>query len=324
MNVNKRKTSLWLCMLLLMVNPFANAARRPFYGRLVTATGQGIPFGSITSPHSVVHFQANNDGFFYFDGDPVVMDTLVFSAPGYKAKDFVTDWLPDDSIIIELTKRKNILIEATVGAKGVHTKSETIGISRGGYQASCYLNIDDEIAVYLPLKAAKNGMITEIGAFITKEGVTTNDFKLHLYAPDSATGAPGEEITDSILIMQGDKGNEWVTADLSENYIQAHGGIFVSMEWIIGNRNDYYPRNIPNGTDNYYAGKDSLRTAYNGQVLGLSWQTECPKVYRRYSNNIHENKDVGKWYLTPPLRGGHSRRGWIAPMLYATYTYVDK
>ena len=217
-----------------------------------------------------------------------------------------------------------MLAGATVGAKGNREREATSGISSGWHSTGCYLNVHDELAIYLEADKAKNGMIKEVGTYIIKEGIPSSNFRLHIYARDSATGGPGEDITDSELVVHARRGNEWVTANLADHYIQAHGGVFVSVEWLVDNTDAFHPFNIPFGTANYYSGVDSFRTVFNGQVVGMTWQDRQPKIYRRYATDLYAHKDEGKWQPTPPLRGGHRGKGWIVPMIYYTYSYVER
>lgn len=313
----------WVVLMLLFVAGTGYSRDRAFYGRIINKAGAGLPMAAIESKNMVYRFYADNRGFFSFKADADAIDSFIFSARGYDNFRFPVEDLPEDSIIIELNKHQNILADATVGTDS-RLRTATAGIGSGWHNTSCYLNIYDEIAVYLPTKDSINGMLQEVGCYVTREGVIRNEFKMHIYLPDSATGAPGEEVTDSILIMHARHGNEWVTADMSNRLIQVRGGLYVSVEWIVGDKNNYYSWEIPIGASNYYAGEDSLRRVFNGQVLGMAWQDAQPKVYRRYASNIYRHKDEGKWYLTRSLNGGHRPKGWIAPMIYYTYTYVKK
>ena len=312
-----------MCGLLVLLAGRSIAAKRAFYGRIITESGKGISMAAVESKDHRYHFQANTNGVFNFKAEVDSVDFFIFSGQGYESKDFLVEDLPDDSIIIELKKKKNVLPTAGVTAKGNKTKRATSGIDRGGMSTGCYLNIYDEIAIYLPAEKTKQGTLNEVGAFIGKGGVASNEFRFHVYARDTTTNAPGEEITDSIVMVHAKKGNEWVSADLTDKFIQIRGGVFVSVEWVIGERNEFLAFDIPNWRTNHYSGEDSLRQSFNGQVLGLDWQDHPAIVYRRYASHKFAHKDEEKWYLTLPLKGGRKGNSTIAPMIYYTYTYID-
>ncbi len=302
----------------------ASAKERRFYGRVTNEAGSGLPNAVVESKDRSHIYSANARGVFSFKTDPDSIDFFIFSAQGYDKKDFLVEDLPEDSIIIELTKTENNLRGAVIGAKGRKFMEATAGDRKAGYGSGCYLTIYDEIAVFLKADETDKGTLKEVGAYIGKGGIVDNEFRIHVYARDSATGLPGDDITDSALVVNAKRGHEWVRADLSDRYIQLKGGVFVSVEWIVGEKNDFFAWDIPTGTPNYYSGIDSLRPTFNGQVLGLTWQGTEPKVYRRYARNKYEHKDEGKWFLTPPLRGGQKRGSYIVPMVYYTYTYLGK
>jgi len=315
---------IWLLTFVaLVLCQVAHGEVRRFFGRIINRAGMGIQ-GEVGTRDGHYRFHTNAEGVFDFTADADSMPRVIFAAMGYDAKEFAVEDLYEDSIIVELKKHEHVLDDFSLAAKGKKLHMATSGISSGWHNASCYFNIYDEIAVYLPADDAPNGLIHEVGAYITHDGVPGNDFKIHIFKPDSATHGPGEEITDSDLVVHGRHGGEWVTADLTKKLVQVHGGVYVSVEWIVGSGNNYFPVDIPKGYANYYSGEDSLRTVCNGQVLGLAWQQGQPRVYRRYASERDGAGTPGPWHLTLPHKGGHKGQDWMVPMVYYTYSYVDR
>ena len=314
--------SIFVFLMLLGATP-SQAQMRAFFGRIVNKDNKGIPNSFVKVEKANQTYLCDSKGEFYFKADIAADDSFSFYGQGFDKTTIELDVLPEDSIIVELQKKSNRLQEAVVGAHGGHKREAIAGAGRTGHDAGCYLTFKDEIALFLPVDSLRNGLLNEVNVFITKNGeAVTNKFIVHIYERDS-TGAPGEEVTDSTLVLSARKGNEWVSADLTNKKIQVKGGLFVSVEWVVGYKNDGYPWLI-NGASNYYAGNDSLRTFYNGQVLGLTWLHDVkPVVYRRYARTTFENTAPDKWFLTPPLVGGRKRNECITPMMYFTYTYVE-
>ena len=311
-----------ICSILLCTT-VSQAQTRAFYGRIVNKNNNGIPNSFVKVEKANQTYMCDAKGNFYFKADVSAEDSFSFYGQGYEKTTIEVDVMPEDSIIVELQKRSNRLQEAVIGAKGGRERQGIAGAGRTGHDAGCYLTFKDEIALFLPADSLRNGILNEVNVFITKNGeAVTNKFLVHIYERDS-TGTPGEEVTDSVLVLSARKGNEWVSADLSNKKIQVKGGLFVSVEWTVGYKNDGYPWLI-NGATNYYAGNDSLRTFFNGQVLGLSWVHDIkPIVYRRYARTTFENTAPDKWFLTPPLVGGRRKNECIVPMIYFTYTYIE-
>lgn len=302
----------------------AGAKDHRFYGQLVNKDNQGLPNSFVSVKGLNQSFPCDNKGRFSFSANVNADDSLVFFASGYERAAIVIDVLPDDSIIVELKKNSTVLQEFTLGLKSGRVREEVAGSKKGNHQAGCYLLFKDEIALFLPADSSLHGLVKDVNVYITKDGkAISNKFFIHLYRPDS-TGAPGEEVTDTELIVNARRGNEWVSADVSGRKIQAGSGLFVSVEWAYGMGNDGFPYNIPPGTSNYYSGNDSLRNFYNGQVLGLTWvNNPKPIVYRRYARTTYEKTAPDKWFLTPPTNGGRKRNECITPMMYFTYSYVE-
>lgn len=317
----------WIkCGLVLVCSIMAmglHAQERRFYGRLVNKDNVGLPNSFVKIKGQNQSFACDNKGGFSFTVNASAEDSMVFFAQGHYAATVVVDVLPEDSIIIEMRKIPNTLQEAVVGAHNRRMREGVAGHTGSAHQAGCYLLFKDEIALWLPADSTRNGILKEVNVYVTKEGKAhRNKFRVHLYMPDS-TGAPGEEVTDSLLILGASRGNEWVSADLTNRKIQVGKGLFMSVEWIFGYGNDGYPYNIV-GASNYYSGTDSFRNFYNGQVLGMNWQDGQARVYRRYARTTYENTAPDKWFLTPPLLGGRRRNESITPMMYYTYIYMEK
>ena len=302
----------------------ADAKDHKYYGQLVSKDNQGLPNSFVSVKSLNQSFPCDMKGKFSFTANLNAEDSLVFYAAGYERVAIVVDVLPDDSIIVELKKNSTQLQEFTLGLKSGRVREAVAGSRKWLHQAGCYLLFKDEIALFLPADSLLHGLLKEVNVYITKDGkAVTNKFFIHVYRPDS-TGAPGEEVTDAAVIVNALKGNEWVGADLSDNKIQVGSGLFVSVEWAYGQGNDGFPHDMPPGVSNYYAGNDSLRNFYNGQVLGLTWlDNPNPKVYRRYARTTYEHTAPDKWFLTPPTNGGRKRNECITPMMYFTYTYVE-
>lgn len=300
------------------------AKERTYFGRVTDKGNHGLANVMIETVDGLEVMQCRANGVFSFKANTDTINAIDVLCPGYDTKEVSLEDIGNDSLFIVLTKSNNYLGGATVSAKGGKTEEEVVGVNRGGHSHGCYFSYKDELAVFLKVDSQKNAVIKEVGAYITKEGHPETKFLLHVYRKDSATGAPGDEITDTLLQMQARKGNEWIRADISDRLIQVNGGVFISVEWILGNDNDYFMYPIKDAK-NYYAGDDSFKTVFNGQVLGLSWEDGGqPIVYKRYAHNIYDHHNEDVWFKNPPLRGGHKGREWITPMLYYKYSWKDK
>lgn len=315
----------FLIILFLLCTVPASSKNRAFFGRVVDREHKAISYAIIQAEDRSEIFYCNDKGAFYFKANTDSIDVFIVSSQGYEPLEIIADSMAADSIYIVLKQSNTYLKGATVSGKGGGVREEMAGRGKSIHGASCYLTYKDELAIFLKADEKQHGILKEVAVYITKEGIPGTKFLLHIFEKDTVTGGPGEEITDTTLVLHARKGNEWVTADLSERYILVKGGVYIGVEWASGYENDYFPIPLKPSATNYYAGNDSLREVYNGQVLGLTWLSEAkPIVYRKYARNIYENKDADKWFLAPPLRGGHRMSQWICPMIYYIYTYIDK
>lgn len=298
------------------------AKERPFYGQIVNDSGKGIRGATLVVTPPNAQYQTDRNGYFSFNADEATSTALLIVAQDFESTKFDISILPEDSIIIELAKKKHILQDAFVGSKSKLLEYSTSGIHSGANATGCYMNIYDEIALYLPVQTNRIATVQEIGCYITDQGSYNNDFSIHLYAIDSQTGGPGKELLDSGIVAHSEQRNHWVRIDVSGSLVQFQKGLYISMEWIPSVTNYTLPWVRPAKYSNYFSGFDSLRAAYNGQVLGLDWRDAPPKVYRKYGNSRYQNKFTNQWYATNALNGGNKPNKHITPMLYCTYSYI--
>ena len=303
----------------------ATCKEKLVFGRVVNASGVGISNASLQAEDRREIFYCNNKGIFSFRVNTDSIEAFWVISLGYEREEVFVDDMGKDSVIIQLKKSNTVLKEAGVSAKAGRMREGIAGSGKSAHGEGCYLTTKDEIALFFKTDSDRNATLREVNVYITKEGAHSSKFLVHVYARDTLTGGPGEELTDTLLALQARRGNEWVSADLSDKWIPVHGGVYVSVEWVPGYGNDYIP--WPVNGNNYYSGEDSLKGFYNGQVLGLTWIAgPKPIVYRRYARDVFEKdkKNAGKWYLTPPHSGGHRMGQWITPMIYFSYTYLDR
>ncbi|CAN5337668.1 hypothetical protein BH09BAC5_BH09BAC5_22270 [soil metagenome] len=150
-----------------------------------------------------------------------------------------------------------------------------------------------EIATYFENTNGDSGIISKIKFFIQDKGSPNTQFRAKLYSVNPKKNSPGELLLDQDLILQGDKGNEWVTLDITAFNIQIpKGGFFVAMEWLPACSSLNYTVSF---------GKTEIKG--QGQVLGLSneikskvtWFKPFLKTWRMYED--------GKGYIYNAMIG---------------------
>ena len=293
------KYILTLVTTLIALNSFSQ--ERAFFGRVIDkATRKGIPFCLVQAKGRNEGVYTDEHGRFSFTSNLDSAKTFLFYCLGYTKQEFAAGKLSKDSILVELHKESYNLKEVTV-RKG-KPRTDYIGMKKAKHNGDCYQKYGEEDAVFLKADGAKNGILKEVYLFVTDEGVPTTKFRIHIYSKDPVTNLPSKELTDSNIIVNATKGNEWVMVDLGNKWIDIYDGVYISMEWIAGHGN----------TDrSLQSVKHADVNNHNGQVLGLtknSWKGKA-KVQYMYHRDAFHNEWVFNYN---PL---------YCPMIYAKYIY---
>ena len=285
------------------------AQERMFFGRVIDNNKKGIPFAVVEAKGRNEGVYCNEDGVFSFRGNADSIKVLVISCMGYERKEIITEILPLDSIIAELKPRIASLKEVAIKGKKGKTKEGVLGKNgkKLRYDGDCYRYYGSETAVLLKPNEEEEGTLKDIYVYITNDGDYTTKFRIHVYAWDTGTKVPTEEITDSNLVVMATSGNMWVKASLADKNIHVDGGLFVSVEWISG---------FGNNENKLQSSLNPEVTSYNGQVLGIT------SDYGRESIVYNRKPFHREWEYYDPPDAQRKYGRFLNPMIYCTYTYV--
>lgn len=302
-----------LLSVLVSVNGFSQT--RTFYGRVLDHRMNGIPFAVIEAKDRHEGVYTNEWGVFAFTANSDTVKTLVFSCMGYETKEIPVADFPNDSLIIALKQKVAQLKEYQITADKGEGKERILGRKKPKKVGDCYRYYGSETAIFLQPGKGKDGFLKDLYVFITNEGAYNTKFRMHVYEYDSLTQMPGEELTDSNLIMQASHGNEWVKADVSIKGIHIDKGVFISIEWISG---------MGNTQESLKSNRHNEVTNYNGQVLGLTMDygykslTYSRKPFQK-EWAYYDPTEVTKARLAAGAPPPPPTRNFLNPMIYATY-----
>jgi hypothetical protein len=278
---------------------------RTFYGRVIDNNKQGIPFAIVHAKEKSSGVYCDEAGRFVFTANTDSVKTIIFSCLGYEKKERPVSLLPTDSIFIELKQNNIVLHEYSVKATG-----NVLGKRNLSHTGDSYGRYGSEHAIYLKAKnIPKKATINTVYVYITDEGLPDTKFRIHVYSRDEETGMPSKELTDTNVIVHATKGNEWVTADLSNKGIQIKTGVFVSVEWVAMSGNS---------TLSQKSRRHASANEYNGQVLGLT--NSYGSNSKIFSRRVLEN---GDWFFFDCKAKSRYNKCDI-PMIYCTYNTPKK
>lgn len=239
-------------------------------GKVISKTKESIPYANIIEVNRSFGVAADMHGRFELQQPKSILDTcfLKISALGYRDTIIHASSLYQDCVVI-LTKASLLLQEVSItSGKG---NSYCLGVDR-----KCIVLCGGWPGVYpgqqygLFIKSSIDGIkVNSIEVYIKKEGSPTSPFRIRIYAFDSITELPGNDILTKQYIGRAKKGNEWVSINIkNENIFIPKQGIVVAVEWIFTN-------------DKYYYSNDDAGHNYYGVVIGQGNKSKLPSVYRK-------------------------------------------
>ncbi len=205
--------------------------------------GEVIPFATIEIMNKKIGVAADYKGHFNLK----IPESCISDSLRCKSLGFETMWVEVESyhknysgVVIRMTPVVYTLREV-----------EIFGPPAGKYRLGNYVkstknggfltNVQTQQAVYMNSRKYTNAKILNASFYISKVGNPETPFRVRLYAIDSKTGNPGDDIITESIIIQGNHRGGWVTVDLSKYNLKAPGnGYFVAMEWIKKGDQYYY------------------------------------------------------------------------------------
>jgi hypothetical protein len=276
------------------------------YGTVRSDEGHPVAFCVVKAVNSSSFTESNERGEFLLEYDRDSSHSLMFYSLGFETKEIR---ILSDTLRIVLKRRVNKMDDVVVAAS--HNKKKV----RHGLMGKRNLKpmgiitgfLGNEDAIFLGADSSRHGILENIYYYIADGGLPHSKFRVHVYDIDTGY-MPGNDLLDSVVILHGNEGNEWVAVNVQSRNIPVGRGLFISMEWISGYGNDLrlvtskkYPRQPP----------------FQGQILAAT-----EGYYKQFSlYYIRKNtKSPWRYYVS----AGTAKRNILNPMIYATYTYRKK
>lgn len=262
-------------------------------------TKEPIPYVNVWVEGAENGTTANGKGAFALDIDGG--EVLVFSAVGFETTAVATDTLGKtillapaqinlDEVVI---KPSSYSLEKVVGAFK-KSKIDSWRVSR---------KTPGTIARYFEYRNAyaDTPFLSKL-RMVTKSHVKNARFMVKLYRPDE-TGAPGEYLHDQHIYGYANKRKQYTEIDLSDlNIVFPESGLFVSVEWLMIEENEYHYITDYIGLDSVYTKDAALMWTepsigilpaesmdFAWVILRGEWINLAGKIYREmeYGNSYH-------------------------------------
>ena len=244
-----------------------------------STTNQPIPYSTVEIMGKGKGTATNSSAFFSFSfTSDNINDTLLFRALGYYDKSIQMQKLQFDSTnTISLKPKIYPLQEVTVSHQSDISQTRVLGNYDKKVYSGWHMQNWMQVAVYIENDDNSSAIIDNVSFYIRKEGKPRTPFRIRIYAVDSISGNPGEELLKENLIVKPKKSG-WFTKDVSKYQINVPiNGYFVAMEWINAGKKYYYftkirenkIRNYGQALGNQCANEDQKNTWV--YTLGYGW-----------------------------------------------------
>jgi hypothetical protein len=226
----KNKLFLQLCFTLFFALPIM--AQKNIELRVVNKnTNEPVPFAhAIFEVGRGTIFNENGQLTLVFSDEQETQE-LTISCIGYKSESIMLN-LNNNEHIIRLEPIAIQLPEFVVQADNSTWRTTQLGTTRrrprGGYNymAGC------EIALLIEIPNRKN-YLKNIQFYITDKNNPQEKFRAIIYSVNKETGLPGKPVLEKNIILNAQRGNEWVSYDVSQYAITIpEEGLFIAMQWL--------------------------------------------------------------------------------------------
>jgi len=227
----------------------------PFYlfsqtsGLIVdNSTGKGVPYVNIWIENENIGTTSDFNGNFILKGE-LKGKNLILSAVGYEREKVE---IVNNNLTIKLTPKIYEISEAVIN-KSENSNKIVIGEFDQSRIRHYYACADKP---WIVAKLVQYETRFETTPFINKltllslNEIKSSTFGLRFLSVDSS-GAPGEEISNELILVKAKKGKKTITVDLSKYYLEIpKNGLFIAVEWLIIEENKYeFEMPMPNSKE---------------------------------------------------------------------------
>jgi hypothetical protein len=212
-------------------------------------------------------------------------DTLVFSSMGY-TRDTLVYNPTKTSVFTILLEQKFYPVDSIIISPKIY-ENLVLGNTKARQSGSLYLDTHgQQTALFLKNNKNKNGIISSVSYYLSKEGNTDAPFRIRMYKKDS-TGLPGEDIIEDAIVVKPETGEGWYTVNLEKLRLKIpKEGIYIAIEGVFpDDYEDYYgesefidlrKQNQQNNNKSLHYGQ---RLGYNRKCRKETWHYSISKVW---------------------------------------------
>lgn len=250
-----------------------------------------IPYATVSIQSRQKGVIADISGAFEFQiREEWLEDTLFVSSVGYEPLSIpLKKILKEKSGPVYLKKIIYPIEPAVIEPEKTHIIR--LGNRNNRPAGSLYMDTHgQQVASFIEIDHDRQGTIKTLWYYLSDEGNTDAPFRIRLYACDTASSIPGNDLLQDMLVVKPFRKAGWFPVDLTRYNIHISSpGFFIAMEGVFPNEYDFYARGNDfielSGTSTETDIEDAPTVISYGQRLGYT------KSRRNENNTWHYSLD---------------------------------
>ncbi|MBN2611836.1 MAG: carboxypeptidase-like regulatory domain-containing protein [Bacteroidales bacterium] len=201
-----------------------------------------VSYAAVSVSGRAVGTIADVQGRFEFElTDEFSDDTLAFSMMGYEPYIIpVRSFISHPGKLIVLQTAVYEIKPVKISSKDF--KKVTVGNSRNIPAGSLYMDTNgQQAALLVENDKGIDGKLLTVNYYLSASGNTDAPFRVRLYAVDTITGEPGNDMINEIIVVKPDIKRGWYGVDIRKfDICVPENGFFIAMEGVFPNNYDFY------------------------------------------------------------------------------------
>ncbi|MFO7656578.1 MAG: carboxypeptidase-like regulatory domain-containing protein [Bacteroidales bacterium] len=201
-----------------------------------------VSYASVTLKDKVFGAVSDMHGRFEIElTDENINDTLTFSMMGYETGSIpVIQYVQHKDNCVVLKKAIYEIPSVKIFSRDF--KIVTYGNRKNIPAGSLYMDTNgQQAALLIENSSGIDGKILSLNYYLSSGGNTDAPFRVRLYTVDTATGGPGEDLIEEMIVVKPDVKRGWYEVDIRKfNIAIPEKGCFIAMEGVFPNDYDFY------------------------------------------------------------------------------------
>ncbi len=250
-----------------------------------------IPYATISIVSRQTGVIADINGAFVFPAsEEWLQDTLFISSIGYEPVSISLREMRNESPQPVYLKRIMYEIEPVI-IEPENTQKVRLGNRKNRAAGSLYMDTHgQQVASFIEMEDGRKGTLKTLWYYLSEDGNADAPFRIRLYAYDTASGKPGNDLLQEMVVVKPYGKAGWYAVDLHHHYIPVSSpGFFIAMEGVFPNDYDFYAQ----GDDFTDIAKTSPETEIEDSPTMISYGQRLgyTKSRRNENNTWHYSLD---------------------------------